>query len=294
MSGFLQRITGSAIRRQTSLHPLVEPVYAAPRRDEIPALQFPEETRRVVSQPRESTEGRMQPSASPTAREASFQSPTSSSAPETVRRMNSEPTLEADAANSAARHSRHRGDSSGIENPVSNLIESGVFQPLLARSPSSQRDIGQAYESQSDRTISEFETRTKATDTPSRGFKSASDSMAESRTASRPWAYEPLIATGAPTPSRSAEAAEGPRPSEPARFAPELQAASQRSAASQTLARHNAPQLRSPIQPEDIQIHIGRIEVIAVPPPAARPAAAPARRGQSLDEYLSRSNGRSR
>jgi len=44
--------------------------------------------------------------------------------------------------------------------------------------------------------------------------------------------------------------------------------------------------------PDEIQINIGRIEVIAVPPPAPRPAAAPARKGLSLDEYLSRGNGR--
>lgn len=300
MSGFLQRITGSAIagsaiRRQTSLHPLVDPVYAAARRDEAPALQFPEETRRVVSQPQESQEGRTQAPASHPSREASFQSPTSSSAPlENARRMQPEATQETDSANSTARHSRQRGDASGIENPVLNLIESGAFQPLLARSPDLPRPDGAAYESPSERTITGFDTGKMAADAPSRGFKSASDSMAEARTGFRPWVYQPLIATSTPMPSGSAEAAEGPRPSEPARFAPELQAASQRAAANQALARRTPPQMRSPIQPDEIQIHIGRIEVIAVPPPAARPAAPPARRGQSLDEYLSRSNGRSR
>jgi len=48
-----------------------------------------------------------------------------------------------------------------------------------------------------------------------------------------------------------------------------------------------------PAQPEEIQIHIGRIEVLAVPQAVSRPAAAPARKGLSLDEYLSRRNGRS-
>jgi hypothetical protein len=47
-------------------------------------------------------------------------------------------------------------------------------------------------------------------------------------------------------------------------------------------------------QPEDIQIHIGRIEVLAVPPPVARPAAPPPRKSVSLDEYLRRSERRSR
>jgi hypothetical protein len=46
-------------------------------------------------------------------------------------------------------------------------------------------------------------------------------------------------------------------------------------------------------QADDIQIHIGRIEVVAIPQPAPRPAPAPTRKGLSLDEYLSRRNGRS-
>lgn len=43
---------------------------------------------------------------------------------------------------------------------------------------------------------------------------------------------------------------------------------------------------------DDIQINIGRIEVVAVTQPAPRPAPAPARKGLSLDEYLGRRNGR--
>jgi hypothetical protein len=49
-----------------------------------------------------------------------------------------------------------------------------------------------------------------------------------------------------------------------------------------------------PTQPDEIQVHIGRIEVIAVPQAATRPAAPAVRRGVNLDDYLSRSNGRSR
>jgi hypothetical protein len=45
-------------------------------------------------------------------------------------------------------------------------------------------------------------------------------------------------------------------------------------------------------EPDDIQIQIGRIEVVAVPPPAPRPAAAPARKSLNLEEYLKRGRGR--
>jgi hypothetical protein len=47
-------------------------------------------------------------------------------------------------------------------------------------------------------------------------------------------------------------------------------------------------------EPAEITINIGRIEVTAVPQPAVRPAAVPARRSVSLDEYLKRGNGRAR
>jgi hypothetical protein len=47
-----------------------------------------------------------------------------------------------------------------------------------------------------------------------------------------------------------------------------------------------------PAEP-DIEIRIGRIEVLAMPP-AARPAPAPPRPSMSLDDYLRRSNARTR
>jgi hypothetical protein len=54
--------------------------------------------------------------------------------------------------------------------------------------------------------------------------------------------------------------------------------------------RHAA---RAPQQADDIQIHIGRIEVTAVPPAAPRAPKAP-HEGLSLDAYLNRRAGRAR
>ncbi|HEY6446734.1 MAG TPA: hypothetical protein VIY53_09765 [Acidobacteriaceae bacterium] len=48
-------------------------------------------------------------------------------------------------------------------------------------------------------------------------------------------------------------------------------------------------------EPDEIQIHIGRIEVTAAPPPvAARPAARPERRSVNLDDYLKQRRGGNR
>jgi hypothetical protein len=52
-------------------------------------------------------------------------------------------------------------------------------------------------------------------------------------------------------------------------------------------AEFSAPSRRS-AQSDDIQIHIGRIEVTAVAQPTPRPAATPARKAMRLDEYLGR------
>jgi len=55
------------------------------------------------------------------------------------------------------------------------------------------------------------------------------------------------------------------------------------------------PAPASPPPVDDIQIHIGRIEIHAVPPaPAPRAAPSKVRHGVNLDEYLTRDRGRTR
>ena len=61
-------------------------------------------------------------------------------------------------------------------------------------------------------------------------------------------------------------------------------------AAGRRLAR--LQQARAEQHGDEIQIHIGRIEVTAMPPAAPRPMPVPARKTQTLDEYLRRGTGR--
>lgn len=51
---------------------------------------------------------------------------------------------------------------------------------------------------------------------------------------------------------------------------------------------------RPSAQPDEIQIHIGRIEVTAVQQTSPQPTTRPARKALSLDEYLKRADGRVR
>ena len=94
--------------------------------------------------------------------------------------------------------------------------------------------------------------------------------------------YVPLVAGDFPAPPARDESLEGPRESHAAQRPRErAPAATVRSAARQG--------------PDEIQINIGRVEVVAAPPPAMRPAAQKAqRKAPSLDDYLRRRNSRIR
>ncbi|MGA2350003.1 MAG: hypothetical protein ABSF70_06175 [Terracidiphilus sp.] len=270
MSGFLQRVTGAAIARRPRLHPVVDSIYAAARRDEAPGFQFPVEMQTEVllqqAGPRAKGQSDGFESASRHSRAASLPDDRYGESP-----MRSEKTQEMSSVQNTAERLPRQRDSSRLEYPALNFLESGTFQPLLGRLPAFQPVSETAAEAHSEKNLDESAAGYDGAARPSRG-----------------WVYEPVIVAGTPLRSQPADA---PRLSEPATTAPALQIASRRVSANEAGSQRNA---QSKSGAEDIQIHIGRIEVIAVPPPAERPAAATVRRGQSLDEYLSRSNGRSR
>jgi hypothetical protein len=100
--------------------------------------------------------------------------------------------------------------------------------------------------------------------------------------------YTPLI-PGAPPPPASRQGALAPMAASPNTAAAMLRAdAAERNASA---ARRAQPAARAA---DDIQIHIGRIEVTAALPAPPRPAVAPAaaRKSPSLDEFLKRRKGR--
>jgi hypothetical protein len=134
--------------------------------------------------------------------------------------------------------------------------DSSVSRPN--RSPSAYQPLLPAFDSPRNlRTPAQSEALVE--DSPLESLKPAADPAAS------PTSRQRLIAVSQSPPSRLQPL---DSPSNPRRFQP-----AQR-------------------EPDEIHIHIGRIEVAAIAEPAPRPAAAQARRSVNLDEYLRRSNGR--
>jgi hypothetical protein len=104
------------------------------------------------------------------------------------------------------------------------------------------------------------------------------------RTETGPILYEPLLVREA---IKQQEESDGERVSDQMSLV-------RRSPISAQTAKQEVVQRRAGADiNEDIQIHIGRIEVIAVQSPTQR-TAAPTRKAMSLDEYLQRRDGRAR
>lgn len=94
---------------------------------------------------------------------------------------------------------------------------------------------------------------------------------------------------GKPEPANSTESARL-NPMRPAQAVASIPLQSVRSAAGQRVEQlRRAAAERS--EPDEIHIHIGRIEVAAVAPPAPRVAAPAPRKSLNLDEYLRRGHG---
>ncbi len=123
--------------------------------------------------------------------------------------------------------------------------------------------------------------------------QSGASAAAPATSAPTPWNFTPLVAASV----SASTAISGPAGNN----GPQSRLSSRRDTppsvpttpSRRSIAPAVKPQRNQAASSDDIQIHIGRIEVIAVPPPAPRPVPAPARKSLSLDEYLQGSHGRS-
>jgi hypothetical protein len=127
----------------------------------------------------------------------------------------------------------------------------------------------------------QHDTLEHAVPVPPRLAPQAQRAVPDSRYDADVQSYVPLI-----HPQRSE--AQSARPEAP-QFSTE--ARSMREASANLMAEEHPT--RAEREPDDIQIHIGRIEVTAVQPPAPRAPKAPDK-AISLDAYLERRNGRAR
>ena len=101
---------------------------------------------------------------------------------------------------------------------------------------------------------------------------------------------QPLNQTEAPDPYRPLIRNEQPPTvaSDPPLLPPQTETRATRNSSTDPYNRSTSP----PHEPDEIHIHIGRIEVAAIAQPAPRPATPPARKSLDLGEYLKRRNGR--
>jgi hypothetical protein len=265
MSGYLQRVTASAVRSQPRVHPFVESIFPASRREEPQAFVFQANTQpgtQMAEVPSTKAFTPVMPSNQP-APDSALSSDTAHPRPDPRPKLNPVESVSTPATEPPA-----LSTPGSVAFPVATISADGnVFQPLLPHP--GQR----AQESN--------------TSLPALPATPAPGSAVRSSSSSRAWIYESIVPQGVPMPSASAQ---GPRPAETAKQdlpgrTPHIN--------SHRAAAPNAPVRRAPqSQTDEIQIHIGRIEVIAVPPPAPRAVPAPARKALSLDEYLGRNGGR--
>ena len=184
-------------------------------------------------------------------------------------------------------YSMHRDE--GVTHDVQ---EHAAFSPLIERE---RFDAAIARGSPDGRIAPDATAQTLAGDTAERfaipasawSKESGSHTPSSGTRDPEPARFAPLVADDLRQPARPF----GSDPSDP--LAPPTVTAAP---ASRLPARDSLPARRRPSGPEpgDIQIHIGRIEVLAAPPAAPRPLAAPVRHAMSLDEYLKRRNGGAR
>lgn len=240
MSGYLQRLVSTAMDTDSSVHPLVKPVFSSPASLDQPALSVQGKTLRLgsSSRPEHGIESEIYPEFTDASTEAS-------TPVHRLRQGEDQPNFGEVQINNIAQE---------VPQPAMNfrplLTPDGAPPTPLAATRSAEPALLAAQPAT--KRAQREQSRVAATNVP---------------------VYVPLLNTR-PSLARS-ESIENETPTHPvARIS------------QQKLRQWSAPAATDP--PDEIQIHIGRIEVTAVPPPAAAPTPKRAANSPSLQEYLKR------
>jgi len=302
MSRYLQRMAASVVKPPRRVHPFVEPMFGGQRVSEALREQVSESSSQRVSETPLGASGALHP----IVRDANTK--------------NTEAAARGDLGEPASqkRDVRHLPGEQAIQ-----TASSVGFGPLLPETGSEGAGMVDFVEHGSP-TVTGPDARDAAAKDVASGPQRR-DRRRDNEEAETAWNFEPLIAASEVRgsfvqPERDGEVAAGAAVAKEAlggqRASGEFgERTSQKrgpSAGSEQVVGHLPPaselrstaemaagrrlaqqqQARAERQGDDIQIHIGRIEVTAMPPTASRPMPVPARKSQTLDEYLRRGSGR--
>jgi hypothetical protein len=260
MSGFLHRIAAAVLAPEPRMHPYLDPLYAAPRLHNLQAPPALAEEEISLSSP------------GPSLFTASRLVAPIGNQPDS-NQIESQTELPTRFLRQGLRSEAHLGQSPpGPVNQDEQALPSTPAQPQACNeSFAAQRAV--------DFELNEGQRRF---DTPA---DAAAGKAPADPGSPQAWGFAPVVSE-----DKWPAAPSAPSLQPPSLRLPQDRKGSARAETRQDRVLYAAPS--APAQQDDIQIHIGRIEVVAVSPPAPRPAAPSPRKGISLDEYLSRRNGR--
>jgi hypothetical protein len=284
VNGYLQRLVSTAMGTGSSVHPLVKPVFSSPASPDELALR-PEGDNLKPVFPRSAS---VEPTLSRQDNKWNFVS--------TSRRADGVPAkLTTDFADTsttatAPGHSSRRAQGEQPEfgepqkDPKAPLSTGAVtvpkFQPLLPESTTTVTVTNLQPQLTSNGPPPTLQSATRSAE-PALPATQPSSKRRQRKQSQSPTANIPVYV---PLLNRS-----------PSHLRSDLTEAATPAYSGAKMSRQNALQWSAPAAKngsDEIQIHIGRIEVTAVPPPAATPRPKRVAKGPSLQEYLKRRDRR--
>ncbi len=277
MSGYLQRMAASAARPSRAVHPLVGGVFAKEQRNALRPepgvaellVERPEETL-SAAHALPSAEPRQQPMAVEQA-EATWQQDASTHAGEQSARAPGEPQAQ---PSTQARPP--------IQKPEAPITPRVAFEPLVA---------GWRQSASPAQGVEESAVKSSAA---RRVYLEGGEVSAESAQAGEQSSGLQMVLSAPSMRAAEVSAREEAAANREVRLQP-VAAMLPAAVARRETTQQQRPQSDAASRgSEEIQIHIGRIEVIAIPQQAQRAAPAKTQRGESLEAYLKRHERRSR